>query len=311
MLIFYCDHFALPLPDGHRFPMSKYVRLRERVVAERLAAPESLRVPTAASDEQLLRVHSAAYLRRVVEGTLSAAEVRRIGIPWSAALVERSRRSVGGTIEACRAALDEGVAVSLAGGTHHAFPERGEGFCVFNDAAVAAREALTSGSARRVAILDCDVHQGNGTAAIFADDASVFTLSIHGRHNYPFVKERSDLDLELDDGTGDAEYLDAVDRGVSEALRRSAAELAIYVSGADPLRQDRLGRLAVGKKALAERDGLVLDRCTRAGTAVAVTMAGGYAADVEDTVDVHLGTVRAAVAAAARRDAKRAARLGA
>lgn len=304
MRIFYCDHFVLPLPEGHRFPMSKYARLRERIVADHVVPAESLRVPEAATETQLLRIHTPEYVRKVLEGALSPAEVRRIGFPWSPALVERSRRSVGGTIEACRAALEEGVALNLAGGTHHAFADHGEGFCVFNDAAVAAREALSSGWVRRVAVLDCDVHQGNGTATIFARDSSVFTLSIHARRNYPFEKACSDLDMQLEDGAGDAEYLDVVERGVSEALARSNAELAIYVSGADPLRQDRLGRLAVGKEALAERDRRVLSLCAEAGAAVAVTMAGGYAADVEDTVDVHTATVRAAAAASRGREGR-------
>ncbi|HSM60127.1 MAG TPA: histone deacetylase, partial [Longimicrobiales bacterium] len=237
----------------------------------------------------------AAYLARVVAGRLAADEVRRNGFPWSPQLVERSRRSVGGTIAAARAALEEGVAANLAGGTHHAFPDRGEGFCVFNDVAVAVRAVHASGAARRTAVLDLDVHQGNGTAAIFARDPSVFTLSVHGRNNFPFRKEASDLDVELDDACEDDAYLAAVERGVRTALAHGA-ELAFYVAGADPHEGDRLGRLAVTKEGLAERDRLVLDLCERTGTPVAVVMSGGYGRDVTDTVDIHFATVRAAAA---------------
>jgi len=194
---FYCDHFVLPLPEGHRFPMEKYSRLRERVLAAGVVAPEELIVPHAATDEEILRAHDAEYLRRVVAGELDRAEARRIGFPWSPAMVERSRRSAGGTIEACRAALEEGAAVNLAGGTHHAFRDRGEGYCVFNDAASASRAMQAEGRVERVVVIDCDVHQGNGTASIFEDDPTVFTFSIHGRNNFPFHKERSDLDVEL------------------------------------------------------------------------------------------------------------------
>jgi acetoin utilization deacetylase AcuC-like enzyme len=204
---FYTDQFVLPLPEGHRFPMAKYSLLRRRVAESGLIAPDDLRVPHAATDEEILRAHSADYLRRVVEGRLTAAEVRRIGFPWSPAMAERSRRSNGATIEACRAALAEGAAVNLAGGTHHAFRDCGEGYCVFNDSAVAARAMQAEGRACRVVVLDCDVHQGNGTAAIFRDDPTVFTFSIHGAKNFPLRKEVSDLDVGLPDGCGDAEYL--------------------------------------------------------------------------------------------------------
>jgi acetoin utilization deacetylase AcuC-like enzyme len=275
--------------------MAKYARLRQRVVAAALVAPEDLVVPHAATDEELLRVHDPDYLRRVCEGSLSAEEVRVLGLPWSAALVERSRRSCGASIEACRAALEDGMAVNLAGGTHHASHDRGAGYCVFNDAAVATRTLQAEGRVRRVVILDCDVHQGDGTAAIFANDPTVFTFSIHGARNYPLRKPPSDLDVGLADGTGDAAYLDALDRGVREALERAGAELAIYLAGADPFAGDRLGRLAVSKQGLAEPDRLVFQRCRAAGLPVAVTMAGGYARDVEDTVEIHLRTVREAL----------------
>jgi len=288
---FYCDRFVLPLPEGHRFPMEKYRLLRERVLAAGLVAPEDLLVPHAATDEEILRVHDPDYLRRAATGELDRAEIRRIGFPWSPAMVERSRRSAGGTIEACRAALDEGAAVNLAGGTHHAFRDRGEGYCVFNDAAIAARAMQAEGMVRRVVVIDCDVHQGNGTAAIFADDPTVFTFSIHGRNNFPFHKERSDLDVELPDGTADAAYLEALEAGLARAIPAARADLAIYVSGADPHERDRLGRLKVSRAGLLARDSRVFERCRQAGLPVAVVMAGGYNLDVAETVEVHLQTV--------------------
>ena len=295
MKIFYHDHFVLPLPENHRFPMSKYALLRQRIVEQGLVAPGQMRVPQAASDEQLQLAHTAEYVARVREGRLTRREIRRIGFPWTPQLVERSRRSVGSTIAAGRAALQEGVAVNLAGGTHHAGPDWGQGYCVFNDAAVAARVLQAEGLARRVVVLDCDVHQGNGTAAIAAGDETLFTFSIHGANNFPFHKEESDLDIGLPDGAGDEAYLAALERGVRQALVRARADVAIYLAGADPHVGDRLGRLALSKAGLAARDRLVFDRCREAGLPVVVTMAGGYGRRVEDTVDIHFQTVRAAL----------------
>jgi len=293
MRVYHCDDFTYPLPPDHRFPAAKYALLRARVEAE-LVPPCELLVPEAVSDAQLLRAHTAQYLARVVTGTLAPREMRRIGLPWSPGLMERSRRSVGGTIEACRAALDDGIAVSLSGGTHHAFADHGEGFCVFNDCAVAARALQAEGWARRIVIIDCDVHQGNGTAAIFAGDPSVFTFSIHGAKNFPLHKERSDLDVELPDGTEDTAYLETLEIGVEHALALAAADLAIYLAGADPYAGDTLGRLALTKAGLAARDRLVFDRCRDAGLPVAVVMGGGYARDVRDTVEIQLETVKIA-----------------
>jgi len=256
-----------------------------------------LSVPAGATDAQLARVHDATYVARVSTGALSRAEVRRIGFPWSPELVERSRRSVGGTVAAAAAALQEGVAANLAGGTHHAFADRGEGFCVFNDVAVAVRDMQAAGRASRVAVIDLDVHQGNGTAAIFAGDPHVFTLSVHGRNNFPFHKEASDLDIELEDGCADDTYLSAVERGLDAALA-DGADLVFYVAGADPHEGDRLGRLAVTAAGLAERDRLVLNRCARDGIPVTVVMSGGYGREVSQTVDIHLATIRAAAARA-------------
>ena len=292
MRIFYADHFVLPLPNGHRFPMAKYGALRERVAA---VAADRMQVPQAATDVELLRVHDAAYLENVVAGTLDAGAMRRIGLPWSAAMVERSRRSAGATIAACRSALDSGCGVNLAGGTHHAHAGFGEGFCVFNDAAVAARAMQAEGRCARVLVLDLDVHQGDGTAAIFADDASVFTCSMHGRANFPFRKSASDFDVELDDGTGDAHYLATLGVVLPRALDRGHPELVIYLAGADPFEGDRLGRLSLTKAGLAARDRFVLDTLRERGLPVAIAMAGGYAERIEDVVDIHFETVRIAL----------------
>jgi acetoin utilization deacetylase AcuC-like enzyme len=295
--VFHCDQFAYPLPPGHRFPAQKYALLRARV-AESLMPPVTLCVPDAASAEQLLRAHDSEYLAKVAGGALSEREVRRIGLPWSPELVERSRRSVGGTIEACRAALTDGIAVSLSGGTHHAFTDHGEGFCIFNDCAVAARTMQAERRVERVVIIDCDVHQGNGTAAILVADPTVFTFSIHGAKNFPFHKERSDLDVELADGADDATYLTALTAGIDAALASARADLAIYLAGADPFVGDALGRLALSKAGLAERDRVVLGRCQRAALPVAIVMAGGYARQIQDTVEIHLETVRICMATA-------------
>jgi len=292
--IFYTDHYVLPLPKGHRFPMAKYSLLRQRVEEARLAGEEVLREPRAATDEEILRAHDRDYLERVVSGQLSAQELRRIGFPWTPQMVERSRRSAGATIEACRAALAEGVGVNLAGGTHHAFRDHGEGYCVFNDSAVAALAMQAEGRALRIAILDCDVHQGNGTAAILADDQTVFTFSIHAAKNFPFRKEASDLDIELPDGAGDSDYLAALEQGVCHALSAAQPDLAIYLAGADPYAGDRLGRLALTKEGLRARDRKVFELCRAASVPVAVVMAGGYSADIADTVDIHFSTVEIA-----------------
>jgi acetoin utilization deacetylase AcuC-like enzyme len=294
MIAFYTDHFVLPLPPEHRFPMPKYGLLREAVLASGILPPENLRVPEPATDEQILRAHDADYLEKVEQGTLTAKEIRRIGFPWSPGMVERSRRSSGGTIGACRTALDDGVSVNLAGGTHHAFRDHGAGYCVFNDSAIAARAMQAEGRVRRVVILDCDVHQGDGTASILAGDPTVFTFSIHGAKNFPFHKERSDLDIELLDGTTDSVYLDLLEEGARRALALAGADLAIYLAGADPYAGDRLGRLSVSMAGLEQRDRLVLGLCREYGLPVAITMAGGYARQVEDIVAIHLQTVRAA-----------------
>jgi acetoin utilization deacetylase AcuC-like enzyme len=294
MKIFYTDHYVLPLPEGHRFPMAKYRMLRERVAAAGLGGRDALVEPRAATDDEILRAHDREYLSQVRSGALSAAQQRRIGFPWTPAMVERSRRSCGATIEACRAALVDAVSVNLAGGTHHAFRDHGEGYCVFNDSAVAALCMQAEGRVKRVLVIDCDVHQGDGTAAILRHDPTVFTFSMHGANNYPFRKESGDLDIELPDGTGDEQYLAHLEDGLFRALSAAQPDLAIYLAGADPFEGDRLGRLSLTKAGLAARDRFVLETCRDAGLPLAITMAGGYARDIADTVDIHFETVRQA-----------------
>ena len=294
MKAFYSDHFVLPLPEGHRFPMQKYRLLRERILAEGIISADDVMVPEAAMDEQLLLVHDVDYVRKVKTGQLSEKEVRRMGFPWSPELVERSRRSVGGSISACRAALEDGIAVNLAGGTHHAFPDFGAGFCVFNDVAVAACVMLAEERLQRVVVIDCDVHQGDGTAAIFASDARVFTFSIHGARNFPFRKQQSDLDIELEDHTDDGDYLASLKTGVSYAIELAEPDLAIYLAGADPYSGDKLGRLNVSKDGLAERDRFVIRTCHEKKLPVAIVMGGGYARDIQDIVEIHAETIRTA-----------------
>jgi acetoin utilization deacetylase AcuC-like enzyme len=291
MKIFYCDHFVLPLPEGHRFPMAKYSLLRQRVAASRLADVHALVVPDAADDHQLRLVHTPEYVESMQSGTPSELEMRRIGFPWSPQLVERSRRSVGGTIAAARSAIRDGTAVNLAGGTHHAFADRGEGFCIFNDAAVAARVLQAEKLAQRLLIVDCDVHQGNGTAAIFSADPTVFTFSLHGADNFPFRKTQSDIDVGLPNGTTGTVYLETLEAALGDALERAEADVAIYLAGADPYVDDRFGRLALTMADLADRDRLVFERCRAVGLPVATVMSGGYARRITDIVEIHFQTV--------------------
>jgi acetoin utilization deacetylase AcuC-like enzyme len=308
MRAFYADQFVLPLPEGHRFPMNKYSLLRDRVAAE--CTDIALAQALAASDGELALVHEPRYVTAVADGLLSAAEQREIGFPWSLRMAERARHSVGATIAAARAALidRQGVAANLAGGTHHSYAHKGSGYCVFNDVAVAARlmQAEWHRAHRqllRVAVIDLDVHQGNGTASIFAQDNTVFTLSLHGAKNFPFRKEASDLDVELADGCGDAAYLDALDDALQALWAHHGDRppgLVFYLAGADPHEGDRLGRLALTTEGLAERDRRVLDACRARQVPVALSMAGGYGRDVHATVQVHLNTLRLAAATAAR-----------
>ncbi len=292
--LFYCDQFVLPLPAEHRFPMSKYSLLRERLRQEPALVSGRFSVPPAASRQALKRVHSKTYLDALLGGELPPAIERRIGFPYSEQMVERSRRSVGGTMAAAEAALECGVAVNLAGGTHHAFADTGGGYCVLNDVAVAARYAQTRLGVGQVLVVDLDVHQGDGTAAIFAEDPSVFTFSMHGGKNYPTRKQTSDLDVPLDDGTDDDAYLEQLEQILPGLLTEVQPELVFYLAGADPFAGDRLGRLALSKPGLARRDRRVFAHLREAGVPAAVCMAGGYADDVEDIVSIHTATVLAA-----------------
>lgn len=300
MRAFTSDHFALPLPPGHRFPMPKYKLLRDVVAAE--LPMVTLDEAPAATDGELALAHDPDYVSAVAEGHLSPAEEREIGFPWSPRMAERARRSVGATIAASRVALAEGVAANLAGGTHHASGGKGSGYCVFNDVAVAARlmQAEFHRSYRRllrVLVVDLDVHQGNGTASIFADDSTVFTFSMHGARNFPFRKSVSDLDVDLPDGCRDDVYLAALDRALDEVWRRhdsTVPGLAFYLAGADPHENDRLGRLKISADGLAERDRRVFAALRDRRIPVAVTMAGGYGRDIHETVAIQARTLRLA-----------------
>lgn len=294
MKVFYCDTFVFPVPVAHRFPLAKFRLLRERIEQVEWQPALRLAIAPAVDERALVRAHDPDYVRRLMRGQMTEAEMRRIGFPWSAALVERALRSVGATLAACRAALSDGLSASLAGGTHHAGPDWGEGYCLFNDSIVSLRTLQAEGRLSRALILDCDVHQGNGTAAIAAGDASLFTFSIHGARNFPLRKFPSDLDVELPDGADDDLYLSRLRQGVTEALEQAQADLAIYIAGADPFVGDRLGRLAVSKAGLAERDRWVLNACRARGLPVAVTMAGGYAHPLTDTVEIQFSTIRTA-----------------
>ena len=299
MLAFHYDAHPLTLPPGHRFPQSKYRMLREHF--ERQPGLLRMQPGPVASDGELALVHTPDYVDAVLMGRLSAAEQREIGFPWTPSVADRSRRSVGATIAAARAALAEGVAANMAGGTHHAYADKGSGYCVFNDVAVAARLmqaewARQHGQLLRVLVIDLDVHQGNGTASIFRDDDTVFTFSMHGQRNFPFRKEASDLDVGLHDGCGDVEYLAALDEALEEVWRRCRHGLAFYLAGADPHEADRLGRLKLTYEGLAERDGRVLDALGARRIPVALSMAGGYGHDLATTVQVQVNTLNVAAA---------------
>jgi acetoin utilization deacetylase AcuC-like enzyme len=286
--------YTFPLPAGHRFPVAKYAMLRDRVVAEGIVPSDRVLDPEGVTDAVLLLVHTEDYVRRFVGGALGDAEVRNLGFPWSPELVERSRRAVGGTVAAARHALTHGLAMNLAGGTHHAFADHGEGFCVFNDIAIAIRALQANGRIRRAAVIDLDVHQGNGTHAIFAGDADVFTFSMHGGRNYPFHKVAGTVDVELEDGAGDDVYLDLLATTLPRVLAEAQPDLVFFIAGADPYEGDRLGRLKLSFDGLARRDAYVLERCREVGLPVAITIGGGYGVDIADTVTVHATTARIA-----------------
>ena len=299
----FSDHYDVPLPPGHPFPMAKYRAVRERLAADGVLAAGELHASEPAPREWLVQAHDEDYVDAALEGALSAERVRRLGMPWSEALVVRARAAVYGTVQAAYAALEHGVAGNLAGGTHHAFRDRGEGYCVFNDVAVAIARLREDGHAGRPLVVDLDVHQGNGTAKTFEDDPSVFTLSLHARTNYPLHKERSSRDVELEDGTGDATYLAALQRELEPALDRHAPDLVFYQAGVDAHEHDRLGRLALTHDGLAERDRRVFAACEARGLPVVISLGGGYGRPLESTVIAHANVWRAARAARDRRPA--------
>ncbi len=294
MYTLYSDHYVIDLPAHHTFPIQKYHLIREQLLVEGTLSPEALLEPTLADPGDVRLVHSRDYWERLTTGRLTANAIRRMGLPWSEALVQRSRASVQGTLTAARIAIREGIAINLAGGTHHAFPDRGEGYCVLNDIAVAVRCLQRDGWMQRMAVIDCDVHQGNATAAIFTGEADVFTFSIHGASNYPLVKVPGSLDIGLPDGTGDREYLGALEQVVPRILTDFRPGLVFYLAGVDPHERDRLGRLRLTHQGLRRRDEFVLRACRDAGIPVAVTLGGGYGQNIQDTVEAHCNTVRAA-----------------
>lgn len=290
--LFYSPKYYAEIGEGHVFPIRKFELARDILVAEGTVTEEEVVEPPRAAIQDVSLVHDPGYLDRLVNGTLSAKEVRKLGLPWTESLVTRSFTAISGTIEGAKKALEFGVASNLAGGTHHAYPDRGEGFCVLNDVAVAIRVLQRDGLARRALVIDCDVHQGNGTAFIFANDPEVFTFSMHGAKNYPLFKENSDLDIELPDGTGDEEFLETLE----QALPRIAVhnpDIVFYLGGADPFEGDKLGRLGLTKSGLRRRDEMVLEFAKERSLPIVTTLSGGYALQIEDTVDIHANTIRA------------------
>jgi acetoin utilization deacetylase AcuC-like enzyme len=294
MFALYSDRYVIDLPAHHTFPILKYRLVRERLLAEGTLSAEELLEPSLIASTDARLVHTLEYWERLTSGTLPANAIRRMGLPWSEALVQRSRASVQGTLTAARIAIRDQVAVNLAGGTHHAFPDRGEGYCVLNDIAIAIRCLQRDAWMQRMAIIDCDVHQGNGTAAIFAKDPDVYSFSIHGANNYPLVKVPGSLDIGIPDGTGDEGYLSILVPMIPKILAEFRPGLVFYLAGVDPHERDRLGRLQLTHEGLRRRDEFVLRACRDAGIPVAITLGGGYGKDIQDTVEAHCNTVRSA-----------------
>lgn len=293
MKVYYADPFTLQLPPGHRFPAEKYTLLRQELLHEQILAPHELALAEPVDDVTLTLAHTPEYVRAVTEGTLDARQVRAIGLPWSPELVQRSRASVGGTLQAGRDALSDGIAGNLAGGTHHATSGGGQGFCVFNDLAVTARWLLENERIGRIAVVDLDVHQGNGTAEILNSDRRVFLFSMHGEKNFPFRRTPSTLDIDLPDGAGDDLYLQTLESGL-ERVFHFHPDIVLYQAGVDPLAEDRLGRMSLTFAGLAERDRMVLEACREAGVPVTLTLGGGYARPIDLTVQAHAQTYRIA-----------------
>ena len=290
--IYYSPYYYADIGEGHVFPIKKFELVRDKLLAEGTLQANEIIEPQSAKVEDLRLVHTENYITRLVDGTLTAKEVRKLGLPWSKSLVRRTFLAVSGTINASFHALETGVSSNLAGGTHHAFPDRGEGFCVLNDVAVAVRVLQQAQQAQRFLIIDCDVHQGNGTAFIFKDEEEVFTFSMHGAKNYPLFKEKSNLDIELKDGTGDAEYLETLNEALPRIFLHNP-DLIFYLGGADPFEKDKLGRLNLTKKGLYARDEMVVHYAKEHHVPIVTVMSGGYALDINDTVEIHCNTIRA------------------
>ena len=291
MQVFYTPRYYADIGQGHIFPIRKFELVRDRLLAEGTLLRAELCEPEPAAIDDVLLVHTNDYVSRLCDGTLTPKELRRLGLPWSESLVRRSFYAVGGTIAAARVALREGYGSNLAGGTHHSFADRGEGFCVLNDVAVALQVLRKERLIERAAIVDCDVHQGNGTATIFAGDADTFTFSIHGANNYPLFKARSSLDVELPDGTTDDDYLETLHRHLP-AVFAPDPEIVFYLAGADPYAGDKLGRLALTIDGLRRRDACVLRECYEREVPIVTVMSGGYGKDINDTIEIHCNTIR-------------------
>ena len=291
MQVFYTPRYYADIGPGHVFPIRKFQLVRDKLLAEGTIEPSEIVEPSPAPLEDVLLVHTTDYISRLCSDNLTTKEIRRLGLPWSESLVQRSFYAVGGTLDATRASLAEGYSSNLAGGTHHSFSDRGEGFCVLNDVAVAIRAMQARKLIQRAAIVDCDVHQGNGTATIFAGDDDTFTFSIHGANNYPLFKAQSTLDVELADGTSDTEYLDTLAKHLP-AVFAADPEILFYLAGADPYKGDKLGRLALSIDGLRERDAYVLRECYEREVPIVTVMSGGYGKDINDTIEIHCNTIR-------------------
>ena len=290
--LFYSPYYYAEIGENHVFPIRKFELVRDKLLAEGVLSESEIFEPLPAKVEDLLLVHTEDYISRLVAGTLTAKEVRKLGLPWSESLVRRSFLAISGTISAARSALENAVSSNLAGGTHHSFPDRGEGFCVLNDVAVAIRILQRDKLAKRFLIVDCDVHQGNGTAFIFKNEPDVFTFSMHGAKNYPLFKENSTLDIELADKTGDAEYLETLEQALPRIFLHDP-DIVFYLGGADPFEKDKLGRLSLTIDGLRKRDEAVLEYAEMRRVPIVTTMSGGYGADINDTVEIHGNTIRA------------------
>ena len=291
MHVFYTPRYYAEIGAGHIFPIRKFELVRDKLLGEGTLRLDEIFEPDPASVEDVLLVHSEDYVSRLCDGTLTTKEIRRLGLPWSESLVRRSFYAVGGTLAATEVSLSEGYSSNLAGGTHHSFPERGEGFCVLNDVAIAVRAMRARKLIKRAAIVDCDVHQGNGTATIFADDSDTFTFSVHGANNYPLFKAQSSLDVELPDGTSDDEYLECLGHHLPTVLDHEP-DVVFYLAGADPYAEDKLGRLALSNDGLRARDEFVLRECYEREVPVVTVMSGGYGKDINDTIEIHCNTIR-------------------